>query len=463
MIFLILLLALILRLVNLNQSLWLDEAVQAITAQKSISYLFGEITGDFHPPSYHFLMHYWVKAFGVSEISLRLPSVLFGAGTVGIIYLIIKRLVNSKNIGLLGALFLATAPFHIYYSQEARMYSLAAFLVAGSMFFFLKINELKIKNLTYLGYFLFTLLSLYTDYYAFLILLAQVIYLLVKKKLRIIIPVLLLIILFYLPWLPMLFTQLQTGMLATQELPGWGRLVNVNFIKALPLTFVKFSFGRIFLFNRVVYAFASGVALSFFGWLIINNWKKKPLWLFLWLLVPVFVAWGASLVAPNYQPFRLLLVLPAFYLLITLGINGTNNKWTRLLIIGIILLINLVSLGIYYFNPYFHREDWRGVAEKVRVSGNPIVISSSAFNWPLLYYGAENSVISASHGVKTISDKSEEEFLMQVDQVDKLFYTPYLADVYDPSLKAPSWLEQSGFVKINEYSFNQIPVWEYER
>lgn len=469
MIVLVLILALVLRLINLNQSLWLDEAVQAVTAQKSLSYLFQEITGDFHPPAFHLLMHYWVKVFGASEIVLRLPSVLFGVGTVGMVYLIIKKLTNSKINALAGAFILASAPFHVYYSQEARMYSMATFLVAGSMYFFLKINELNIKKLTYLGYFLFTLLALYTDYYAFLVLLAQGVYLLIKKKPKFIIQnsclpagMAIFIILFYLPWLPMLVIQLKTGILAAQILPGWGNLVNVGFAKAIPLTFVKFSLGRIIIFNRILYVLVSGSVLAFYGWLIFKNYRKKPLWLFLWLVIPIVVAWLASLAVPNYQPFRLILVLPAFYLLAVLGIFGIKSKSLQLLTVGAILLINLVSLSIYWFNPYFHREDWRGVAKKIEDSGYPIVISSSAFNWPLVYYDVGNYIIDASHGVKTVSDRNEKEFMAQVGQVDKLFYTPYLADVYDPSQKTLLWLKQSGFVKMNEYSFNQIPVWEYE-
>jgi len=133
MIFPILLLALILRLINLNQSLWLDEAVQAITAKGSFAYIFQEIIGDFHPPLYHFLMHYWVSIFGSSEIAIRMPSVLFGVGTVWLVYKIAKiicgqwsvvsgqglgvkdhqsLITNHKSLATIAALFLATAPFH---------------------------------------------------------------------------------------------------------------------------------------------------------------------------------------------------------------------------------------------------------------------------------------------------------------------------------------------------------------
>ena len=91
MIYFILILGLGLRLVNLNQSLWLDEAVQAITSQGSLLGVFQELSGDFHPPLYHLLMWCWVHSVGNSEIILRLPSVIFGTLTIYVVYLIAKE------------------------------------------------------------------------------------------------------------------------------------------------------------------------------------------------------------------------------------------------------------------------------------------------------------------------------------------------------------------------------------
>jgi len=78
MIYIIIAISLVLRLVNLNQSLWLDEAVQAITAKGPFLGIFEELRGDFHPPLYHILLWGWVRIFGASEVSLRMPSVIFG-------------------------------------------------------------------------------------------------------------------------------------------------------------------------------------------------------------------------------------------------------------------------------------------------------------------------------------------------------------------------------------------------
>ena len=63
---LILLLALILRLISLNQSLWLDEGIQwwAVTTFPLKHLITEYIRGDFNPPLFHTILYFWVKLFG---------------------------------------------------------------------------------------------------------------------------------------------------------------------------------------------------------------------------------------------------------------------------------------------------------------------------------------------------------------------------------------------------------------
>ena len=461
MIYLVIILAFILRLVNLNQSLWLDEAVQAITAQKSLGYIFQEIKGDFHPPLYHFLMHFWTRIFGFSEVALRLPSIFFGVATVYFLYLIAKLLTKSQKLSLVIALLLATAPFHIYYSQEARMYALVTLLATGSMYFFFKTLKQKkpqIKNSTALAYFVFTLLALYADYYAFLVLLVQAIILLLKKKVKLLL-IFCLFFLLYLPWLPMLLTQLKTGFLATQALPEWGRLVNLSFLKALPLTFVKFSLGRITIFNKTLYtALAGGLALIY-GYFLSKALKQKQV--FLWLLVPLAISWLISALIPNYQPFRLLLVLPAFYLLLALGIGKTKNFRVQVGAFILVILVNLFGLLTYYFNPYFHREDWRGAVYFLnRQQEAMVILPSEISSWPIEYYDPKSqlNLITASKGIKVVG--AEPQLALQTK---KVYFIRYLVDLFDPGERILKSLESQGYSKIKEISFNQIPLWEFEK
>jgi len=489
MIWLILVFAFLLRIVNLNQSLWLDEAVQAVTAKGPFLGIFEELRGDFHPPLYHILLWGWVRIFGASEVSLRMPSVIFGTATIWVLYLITKQIVPKKfsifnfqfSIPEIVALFLATAPFHIYYSQEARMYSMTTFFAALSMYFFVKILNLKAQNSkpnlkSKICYFLSTLCLIYSDYYGFLVLVAQIIggliifrknlNLYISKFLYLYIP----IFLFYLPWLPFLISQFKTGLLATTTLPEWKNLVNASFIKAIPLTFVKFAIGRITIFDKKIYALVAGVIFVIYGWIGgykgYKSYKDNKYYklILLWFLIPIFGAWLGSLVVPNYQPFRLLLVLPAFYLLLAIGISSPQSNKVVVFLSSFVILVNLTSLLVYYRNPYFWREDWRGVANYLKSQQIPLVISSDTFAWPLVYYQQEKNLIAVGKGVRKVSEEDKINLTTNLRQIKgkRLAYTSYLADLYDPEKKIPSWLKEMGFDKIKEISFNQAPLWIYE-
>jgi uncharacterized membrane protein len=85
---------------------------------------------------YYCLLRLWVN-LGESEFVLRSLSALAGVLAVGLVYVLGKRLFDTK-VGLIGAALLATNSFHIQYSQEARAYSLMVLLTALSSLFFLR-------------------------------------------------------------------------------------------------------------------------------------------------------------------------------------------------------------------------------------------------------------------------------------------------------------------------------------
>jgi len=338
-------------------------------------------------------------------------------------------------------------------------------LASLSIYFFIKINNQRGKKLT-LGYLLSTTLLLYANYFGLFILLAQALVVLWQRKwqrLKLISYCLLL----FAPDFILLRVQLLTGYQATTALPEWGRLVNLGFFKALPLTFVKFSFGRITIFNKRIYAVVAGILFLIYGTIIARGMvnKKKPLILFSWLAVPILCAWLISLFIPNYQPFRLLLVLPAFYLLLVWGISRIRAKMIQIILIVFILLVNLITASIYYTNPYFHREDWRGL---VRFIESPLpkekvaILPSYTSHWPYQYYSADEvPLVGLSKGFQTVKEKNLDLELSSYSSAT-IYYIRYLVPMFDPQEKAISWLNQNGFVKIKEISFNQIPVWVYE-
>ena len=148
-IILILVLGILLRLVVLNQSLWLDEAIGALVARdQTYTQIITEFPkSDNHPPLYYLVLKGWTDIFGNSETSLRFPSIIFGLGSIWLVYLIALKIDSDKRkFAYLAAIFLATSPFHIYYSQEARMYMMAAFFAASAIYSFLFLTEKQGKN-----------------------------------------------------------------------------------------------------------------------------------------------------------------------------------------------------------------------------------------------------------------------------------------------------------------------------
>ncbi len=124
-----------LRVLFLDQKgLWLDETFSMWLASHSVADMLQWIARiDQHPPLYYLLLHSWIALNGDTPYSVRFFSVLFGAGTIPIIYLIGKRM-SGAVMGLAAAMFLALSPFNIYYAQETRMYTFLTFNAAVAIY-----------------------------------------------------------------------------------------------------------------------------------------------------------------------------------------------------------------------------------------------------------------------------------------------------------------------------------------
>lgn len=93
--------------------------------------------GDWKPGFYVYLAVPSVALFGLSEMAVRLPSALFGALAIFVIYKLSSLLFN-KSIGLSSSLILAFSPWHIAFSRSAWEANIALFLILLGVFLFLK-------------------------------------------------------------------------------------------------------------------------------------------------------------------------------------------------------------------------------------------------------------------------------------------------------------------------------------
>jgi mannosyltransferase len=112
---------------------------------RMVSYPWGELlrraAADVHPPLYYLLLKPWLALTGDTPLALRGLSVVFGVLVVPLVYALVRegqRLARpapqDSAVGrwpaLLAALLVALHPAQVMASQNARMYTLSAALIA---------------------------------------------------------------------------------------------------------------------------------------------------------------------------------------------------------------------------------------------------------------------------------------------------------------------------------------------
>ncbi len=117
--------ALALRLVHLTHfELFVDEAATWWFARLiAAGGLFEVMSLEPTPPLYYALAGFLMRLFGDSLLVLRLPSALFGAAAIPIVFALGRALFGHR-IGWFAALLLSMHPLHVFYSREARVYTL---------------------------------------------------------------------------------------------------------------------------------------------------------------------------------------------------------------------------------------------------------------------------------------------------------------------------------------------------
>ena len=93
--------------------------------------------GDYKPGIYVYLTIPFVTIFGLTELSVRLPSIILGSLIPLLLYFLITTLnPKSKKIGIIAALLLAFNPWNIHFSRGAWESNILVFeLILGSILF----------------------------------------------------------------------------------------------------------------------------------------------------------------------------------------------------------------------------------------------------------------------------------------------------------------------------------------
>jgi uncharacterized membrane protein len=139
-----LLLALLVRLPRISESLWYDEAFSVQLVTLPFEDFGPALLADVHPPAYYGILGTALALFGNSPVVARIPSLLFGLVAVALGYRIALRLFGRQDVALVAMLILAVSPAAAYYSVEARSYAMLTCLVFGMVLCLLERRALSL-------------------------------------------------------------------------------------------------------------------------------------------------------------------------------------------------------------------------------------------------------------------------------------------------------------------------------
>ena len=460
--FCIVILSLFIRAISLNQSFWLDEAAQAVLSAKPLGAV--NYAVDFQPPLYYILIHFWMKLGIHGEWFLRLPSILFGAMTCGATYILFKNLFNRK-VGLISGLLLALAPYHIYYSQELRMYSLLTFLVLLSWVFLYK-NQWK-------RFAIISALAFFTHYFAFVNIFAQMIYVVLadRKNVQKISFYSGLAILPFMLWIPTLLKQIEQSKHLILLLPGWKAVSNPGFFKFIPLVFAKFTVGMIRPENKILYALSTFIMVAiFFSALTVVARKYQKIKmqseknhiriLLAAFFLPLFIAWIAGMWIDASSVWRIQFILPFFYGIIAFGLYEMRRIGKML--IGIVFLVQIVFSSLYLFNTRYQRENWRDAVAYTDAHGQNgarVLVEFSGPFAPIEWYSKDLTAYAGTGTDVNITPES-----VKIKLKDKLKNNPpvmlytYLYELTDPQQHVDQYLKTKGYTITSEKDFRGVGI-----
>jgi uncharacterized membrane protein len=151
----------VLRIVGIDKGLWWDEIYFLVTSvRKPMLEILTVFPGDNQHPLYTILARLSMLTFGEHAWSIRLPALIFGIAAIPALYLLAAT-VAPRVEALLAAAFLAVSYHHVWFSQNARGYTMLAFWAILSTYFLLRGIRTGRRG-PYLAYALTAALGMYT-------------------------------------------------------------------------------------------------------------------------------------------------------------------------------------------------------------------------------------------------------------------------------------------------------------
>lgn len=392
------LLAFVLRLAGMDQSLFADELfTYQIATQGSLGDVVPAVQVTENNPPLYYLLAWCAAQLGDPTVWIRVPALILGTATVPLLYLLGRRTVGA-GAGALAAAFAALSPFAIFYSTEARAYAPLAFFVALSTLLLLVALEERAPR-WWLAYGGCACLVLYTHYTGVFAVGAQAAWALWSHRdlARALVIVYGGVALAYVPWLPYYSDQNtffgfdKLGAPLSGEAVLRGSLISVSGHPFIPLEELPGVFALVVLAGAAAVVLAALATASLRG-----RWKpaKPPpgvgLLALLALASPVSLVLYSALGTDIWVARNLSASLPAVYLLVA-ALIASLGSLVRLAAACLVLL-GLGVGAVKTLDEDNARPPLKQAAERIdrRASaGDPVIDILFQPNYPALKRGLQ--------------------------------------------------------------------------
>jgi len=291
---------------------------------------------DGHPAGIHVFLYWLVNIFGYSEVAIKIPFILFGLGGIIYTYLIGKEWFGSTT-GLVSAVFVACLQYTVMYSQIARPY-ISGFFFAGIMVYhwYRVINSKdKVPWIHLIVYIIGSSLCSYNHHFSLLFVAVVGItglFMIGKKNILIYLIAEAIIIILYIPHLPILFFQLSLG-----GVEQWLAKPDIGFLASY--------FGWIFHYYSVLLIIVALLFLYSTYNLIKEKKVSRYFWISLiWFLIPLLAGLVYSIKIAAVLQFSVLIFTFPFLLYVLFAGLPEMKFWMKGVLISVLMLVSISTL-----------------------------------------------------------------------------------------------------------------------
>jgi uncharacterized membrane protein len=453
-----------------RQSLWFDEADIVVRAQRPMRDVLATFTTDGeNGPLYNLLLALWVRVAGISEMAVRFPSALAGLLAIPAIYLLTRRLAGGQA-GLVAAGLLAISPYHLWYSQEAKMYSIVVLLTILSTYLLIDALE-RGRRLTWIAYVVATTAMFYFHVASVLVFVAQALFVALTfqtwsrrwKAIGLAAAAL------TVPYLPIAAWALRV---VGGEVTTWH--ADISLVEALKTVGIKFATFRSrpeieFRSGWIYFVLAAGGGL----WLLVDRRRRELGILLVSLaLVPIVGLYALSLRNSVFSDRYIIVALPAYLILIALALVALSSSklGTAPAALAAIALLAFTWVPLEEVNraSIAQKEDWRSAYTLVAEGADPndvFILHPGYMISTLAYYGQRDDRLGG-HPVATIPsfapDWMTRDVMVEMLREDHggsrrfwLIESPDRVPFEDPDDELERWLLETGEV-LYEHQVNGV-------